>query len=346
MAYALIILILCPVVVVYYVIRYLSIIKQYENEKATLDHFLVHIKYKHAALRGFVVTLYSLVLSGLLLYLLLLLGDESIAMLFALALVPIVYLFLGAVFLIPVRNVMMIKENQITRTTLLGTKKTFMFGFIKKARFYRGRRGALLLRLTDFHDKEICVVNFKYNNINLLIERLKSANVIGISKTAYETPMPKKISKKIQYPENNTFVIKSGKSSLSFASCLVVFCISVPVSAVIFIIVYLHDPGLRELPNVAFIILIFALFIPVALNALLFRITYANGVFEYRDFIGLKRKFEMKDISYVEFFPQANIFDEIHIFLKTGKRICSINSSDDNFDLLLDTLKSANIEFR
>jgi len=346
MAYAVIILIICPAVVVYYVIRSLSKIKQYENEKATSNHFFVHMKYKHAALSGFIAILLSLFPIGFLLFLQLLSGSESIALLIALALVPILYFLLGVVFLIPVRHMMIIKENQITSIglqetetiiTILGTKKTFTFEFIKKARIHGARYG-YLLQLTDSRDEEICSVNPKYNNFNLLIERLKDAGVFGISKTPYETP----ISKKIQCPENNTFVIKSGDSSLSFASCLFAFCIFVSA----FIIVYFRDPGSRGLPFVAYIILFCAMFIPIALNVLLFKITYANGVFENRNFIGLKRKFEMKDISYIEFWPHANIYNKIHIFLKTGKHICSIYWYDGNFDLLLATLKGANIEFR
>ena len=347
MAFALKILIICPAVVVYYVIMSLSKIKQYENEKATLNHFFVHMKYKYAAVSGFAAILLSLFPIGLLWFLQFEPGSESdiesIALFFALVLVPIFYFILVVAFLIPIRYMLEIKENQITSfglhetdglITLPGTKKTFTFELIKAARINIVLHW-YVLQLTDSCDEVICSANIECNNINLLIERLKDASVIGINKAAYETPIPEKI----QYPENNTFIIQSGDLSLSFASCMIVVCISVAA----FIIAYFHDPDSVGLP---FAVFISAIFIYAVLNSLLFKITYANGVFECRDFIGLKRKFEMKDISYIEFWPHASLFKKVHIFLKTGKRICSINCSDDNLDLLLDTLKGANIEFR
>lgn len=324
----LIILVLCSVLIIFYTIRLLLKMKKQELGRE-INSFCVYIKFPNAMIAGFL----GIITSILPVWLPFFIFEEILSILIMAA----GFYFIAIYILALIQIGLTVKDKQIVYIGFFGNKKIFTFEDVEKVEIYADRAGDHL-RLVDYNNKVICNVSFKYNNIDLLIERLKDASVIGINKIAEETSTHEE-------PQNfkNDKIIVKNKSGTFAIYCMFILIFGVPVMFLsVLDCIYAYNI-MRAYAGLTVAILFNILFIFLMLHTLFFRLTINNGTFEYRNFIGYRREFKIEDISHVKLLPNANIFNSAHIFLKNGKCVCKVDKSYKNFDLLIKTFKRAGI---
>ena len=325
MVIGLAILVSISLVIIYFAVRLISEIEKNEKPHPDTNSFSVTIKYSYALI-------YLFIQIGILLAPIIFLLEYKCYD------VPVFWIFVSLFYLpalivfMPLRQRLIIKDNQITEIGVVGFLKTFPFESVKYMEIYYSKHGSPLFQLRDRHNRKLLSVfiGLQFNNVDLLVQRLRDAGATSIGEFA-RTEIESK-------PLSNDFVVQYGGSSLILPLFMILF---IPV---MFYYDFGFDP--HSFLNVALYVSFFSVTACMLLHTMFYKITYNNGVFEYRNFIGLKRKFKSVDISHVKFSPNVNIFDRIYLQLRTGKRICKIKSICKNFDLFIETLRQAGVEFK
>ena len=306
-------------------------IKKYEEEeKPNINNFSVYLKYK-SAVRCFGMRMAISAAIFIAIY--------NVSEFFASR--PFFCIFmLGLTYhhaLMSVSQKLIIKDNQITHINPLKhpfRHKTFTFEDIKKVELDYGfyTEGDLLLTVSqEYFHIELKCINFEYNNIGMLVERLKNVGLIGVDENLNELTMPENN----RHLVSNRFVVKNKKY----------FAVSC-VFAVFVVLVFALMIFFSKVTGGDFVVMVlfFTAFLFCWLYYITVRMIFDNGVFEYGAIV--RKKFKTHEISHVKLWPHIDYFFGADVFLKDGKCVYKTRKDSDNFDLLIETLKREGVAFR
>ena len=326
-----VVLILWLSVIVCHAVWSLLKIKKLEKEdNASINCFCVYIKYKsavHCFVIAFVMSIVCIAAYTI---------EVSSKLVFCM-------IICTCYFLKPVRQKMIIMDDQITYVNFWGTKKTFSLTSIKKMEIYNifSPNWHLLLTVRppdsqNDYDINFKYINYEYNNMDLLAERLKNVGAIDVDEIKNKAA----ILENNQYPASCKFFVsrKYGK---------IKFCFGV---LILFVLAFLFLNLGKSIANrdyfIAVLIIVLCLFgLFDLIRSELVSLKCNNDVFEY-GFAVFKKRFEIHDISHVKFLPHMNLLCRASIFLKDGKCVCTIYKDSNNFELFIDSLKCAGITLK
>ena len=333
------ILILCQIFFILYALRCVKEAKIHEKADANADCFYVSIGRP-------VKFIYCVVFSQILLFC-------TIIILFLLQRQMMLYFILFTIMQILtialIKQNLMVKGDQIIKTYFWGIKKAFTLKSIKKMDLIFLPRVGTRLLFIDNDDKEICSVGLHDNNVDLLIERLKSAGISGINEiernagvSSINNIIASEPIKPVesQHYENVKFDVKCDTPT----TFLYYFAL-ILITPIVLFLIHLHISPLSISP---LLVPVFAAiyFVSFPFKVYIRKMTYNNNVFECINFLGFIWEFKTEDISYVNLLPNKVDLSTIRVFLRNGKCVGRIGKDYENFELLIVTLKHEGVEFK
>ena len=330
--------VLCQTIFIVITIKCLKESKRLENADKDHNNFCISIKHS-TQLTYFIIIIQTLLFC---IYTILYLINPSKMWIF-----PIIILAQTAAIWMLSQNKFMISGDQIIKTRPWGAPLVFTFKSIKKIDITLFPYAGVYLILTGHDDNEICKIGFYYTNVDLLIERLKSAGVSGITEIERNAGVSSIINIIASEPgESRHFEIAQFDVKCDIPTSFLYYCALILLTPLTLFIIYEHiriSFFFSPLLILSCIAIYFAIF---PFNVYIHKMTYNNNVFECRNFWGFKREFKIEDISYVNLLPNKIDLRNIRIFLRNGKCIARIGKDYDNFDLLIKAFKHAGVEFK
>jgi len=327
------ILLICMAVIACHAVWVLMRIKKYEEEeKPSINNFSVYLKYK-SAVRCFGICMVIWAAIIIVSYN----SEGSLASNPFIAFVWLIATYYPA--LTSATQKLTIRDNQITHSGLLKSK-TFPFDAIKKVESDYGffTEGNLLLAVDlpdsqDYFNIELKHLDFEYNNIGMLVERLKEVGLIVFDDNLNESAMPENN----RHLEGNRFVVKNKKYFATICAVFVGFFVL--MGALMF-----FGEGARLTSGLIGMVLFLSLFLFSYMHYVGIRMIFDNNIFKCGVLFG--KKFKIHDISHVKLWPHIDYFYGAHIFLKDGKCVYGFYKNSENFNLLIETLKRECVAFK